>query len=234
MGEPDLHKHISPNYQDWRRAYIIKVNPPKQLRNAFITKFIHVLAQLCRPGWAELNWHLLALASEGNLWLLLTRSCFTEGTSTTAKTWSDWEFWRLFLWDFGGRGGGTWCHPRQSDTNQLGSKVKTREVLSSLRSLVHHHPWARRFSLWSKWGLFHDFVSLYKVLSVILWLLLTWPSCVAVTSSFLFALHAGSFGVWACDCVSCVSVKYLKREKDFFNRLSVLFPTYMSLSSVKR
>lgn len=37
------------------------------------------------------------------------------------------------------------------------------------------------------------------------------------TSPLLCAVHAGSFCAWACE--------YLKREKDFVNRLSVLFPT---------
>lgn len=57
---------------------------------------------------------------------------------------------------------------------------------------------------------------------------------VAVTSPLLFALHAGSFGVWARECASCASVKYLKREKDFSNRLSVLFPNYISLPSAEK
>lgn len=121
------------------------------------------------------------------------------------------------------------CHPRPPEPNLLGSQVETEEVLGSLRRTVAHEP--EVFLC----GTPDDFVSLYEEFCQE-----NSHHCplgspgVAVTSPLLFALHAGSFGVWACECASCASVKYLKREEDFSNRLSVLFPTYISLSSAEK
>lgn len=140
---PDVDRHVSPDHQEWcngptyiQYMHIRKENPPPQLKNALITTFIHFLAQLSRPGWAELNWRLSAMVIEGNLWLVLTRSCFTEGTGTTGKAWT-------VTGRFGGSSseasldemeGRDCCHPRPPEPKQLGSQVETEEVHGSLRS----------------------------------------------------------------------------------------------------
>lgn len=214
--------------------YITKENPPKQLKNALITTFIHFLptrlgwtkvASICEGRWGE------PLANADQVLLHWGHQHHRQSLE------SDWELGRFFLWGFAGRDGRTGATPGHQNQNQPGSQVETEEVLGSLRSPGGRNcrPWARCFPLWNARWLFHDFVSLYKEFCQE-----NSDHCslgspgVAVASPLLFALHAGSFGVWACECVSCVSVKYLKREKDFSNRLSVLFPTYICLSSVER
>lgn len=98
-------------------------------------------------------------------------------------------------------------------------------------------PRAKHFSLWNTRWLLHDLASLYKEIcqdnSDDDCSLGSTGSFCHLSTSFsplLFAMHAGSFGVWAYE--PCEGEVPEKREKDILNRLSVLFPTYISLFSL--
>lgn len=137
----------------------------------------------------------------------------------------DSEACRFFLWGSGGRDGrtgaitGCWSKTHWSSCQSRG--LNSRCLRLYLQPGGCHLSLAWRFSLWNTRRLSLSIKRFVRKIMIIAHLALL---AVAVTSllpfsPLLFVVHAGSFCAWVFEC--------LEKKKDFLNRLSALFPTYI-------
>lgn len=192
--------------------------------------FIHFLAQLSRPGWAEPNWPLSAMVIEGNLWLMLTRSCFTEGTGTTGKAWT-------VTGSFGGSSSEASLEEMEGPVPSQATRTQPTGVPGWNRggpwlSTQNRRPWGRGFPLWNaRWFC----LSVWRVLSGKFWSLLTWLSwrCRHLSSPLCTACwEFWCVGVWVCELCECEVPE--EREGLFQSTFCPISNLYLSFFCGKR